>query len=101
MVNAELRCGPLDGPAAGLARIFATMTTLTASLHERQKGQEVVLVQPIHELLRHWDGVPCAVRQDRYPGFGCGRLRRRQQTGLRAYWPGTFDVESDVYLCLC
>jgi hypothetical protein len=32
---------------------------LTASLHAPAKDQEVVLVQPIHELLRYVDGKPC------------------------------------------
>jgi hypothetical protein len=45
--------------AAGAKRNFATMTALTgltASLHEDRNGQEVVLVQPIHELLRYAGG---------------------------------------------
>ncbi len=45
--------------AVVVQRNFATIPKLTASIHQRQKGQEVILVQPIHELLRSLDGSAC------------------------------------------
>jgi hypothetical protein len=61
--------------------ILALSAELTASLHERQKGKKVVLVQPIHELLRTLRTAGPAVTGRIGISAPVGRLRRRPDIG--------------------
>src|SRR6266699_1632126 len=93
MVNVELKWrGPIATISAGsiatvrFERIFATKSALTQLVGRPGETQEVVLVQPIHRLLRTMGGSSC---RDGLRDSSNLRLRLgvcRVATGKRETW---------------